>query len=394
MPPHARPRTTLPALVALAAFSGCGDASGDRGGFRVETLNGISHSVADAAPLQDGPVLELAWEAPSEADVLDGSAWSDPGQLAAGVGGVAVADAQIARVHLFTADGRRAGSFGRRGEGPGELAGGMTIALHGDTVFVQSGMRPAIQLFRRSGEHVGSIGATDGMSSGFTFLPGTGFLRSVFTPTPGQSSASWSILGLDGEPRDVELPGTHPLQPQAQEVGEGCWRRGGLGSNVVEVDCTFPLLRVVDPSGTVIREHRIDRSPIEVTPEMLRIVVDRRRQAMSAELGAVPAAQRQAMQGLIDQMLRQTEEQFRWLPVMRGVAGSPSGHRIVVWEQVPQEFEAEESVLHVLDGEGRYLVREPIDAPLAAMAVGDELLYVLRIDGVTGLKRLVAYRLP
>ena len=94
-------------------------------------------------PIEQGPVLEPAWGAPREAKLLDGTEWSNPMQVYAYDQGVAVADPQITRVHLFGPEGARAGSFGRRGDGPGELQGSLIVAAWGDTVFVQSGGRPA-----------------------------------------------------------------------------------------------------------------------------------------------------------------------------------------------------------------------------------------------------------
>lgn len=386
-------RTSVLSLFAAVALAGCGE-EGSRGdGFRIETFDGVSHSVAEPMPIEQGPVLEPAWEAPREAELLDGTEWSNPTQIYAYDQGVVVADPQITRVHLFRPEGARAGSFGRRGDGPGELQGALMLAAWGDTVFVQSGGRPAIQLFRSSGEHLGAIGQTEAMSFGFIFLPGRGFLRSLFLPRAGQAENRWNLLALDGESTEVALPGPHPLQPQAEAGPESCWRRGPLGADLLELDCTTPLVRVVDPTGTVLREHRIDRGPIDATSGMLRRMVDYRRDAMVPSLRDVPAAQRETLNRVIEEMIRQTEA-TRWIPVMRGVAGSPSGHRIVLWEQWPQEFEPDESVLHFLDGEGRYLLREPVNASLAAVAVSDEHVYLLRIDPDTGLRRLVAYPLP
>jgi hypothetical protein len=387
-------RRILPALVL--ALQGCGDgtAPGDPT-FRVDTLDGVPHSVAaDAPELGEGEVV-LLWEAPPEAELLDGATWANPVRVSADERGVAVVDPQLAQVHLFSPDGAREGSVGRRGSGPGELTAIGVVTLRGDTLLIHDSSRLPVQLFHRTdGSYLGSLGTGEGFGLELHHLRGVGILRAYVIPMPGQMDRNWFFIPFEApdERRPFSPPGTHSLQPQAAEGEEGCWRRGVSGALLIEVDCTFPLLRLVDETGEVVREHRIDRGPRRTSPEALE---ELRRNLESEMRMEVPATMPSAM---VDQMVQQfvggAVEQNRWTQVIRAVTGSPSGERILIWEQLPQGFQPTESVLHLLDGEGRYLVRMPFDIPLASVAVTDDRLYVLAPDPETDLRRLRAYGLP
>jgi hypothetical protein len=401
--PTVRPR--LPTLARVAVLvptlaAGCGgDGAGERADFRVETFDGIPHSVAADAPERVEAALELLWEAPTTAELLDGSDWANPSQIAADAGGVAVSDPQLGRVHLFSPEGERIRSVGRRGSGPGELNGPGTLALHGDTLVVQDTGRLALQLFRRSdGEYAGSVGAGEGMSFGFQYLWGTGIVRSAAVPSAGGMEQEWIFLplggseGEEGERQAFQVPGTHPLQPEAAEGGSGCWRRAGLGPHLLEVDCTFPLVRVVSRDGEVLREHRIERQPRLTDPEVLERL---RRSIEETMRGTAPAnVPAETFDQMVGQMVAQTVEQNRWARMVRGVAGSPGGDRIVIWEQLPSGFDPATAALHVLDGEGRYLLRAEFQETFQSLAVSDDRVYVLVPEPETDLRRLRAYRMP
>lgn len=385
--PSARPLAPL-LTGAVALVSGCADSDpGDR--FRVETLDGVPHSVAADAPEWSDATLELLWEAPPPDELLDGADWANPTQLAANHHGVAVLDPQLSRVHLFAPDGTRAGSVGRRGEGPGELTRPTQLAVLGDTIFVHDGRRPALQLFSRSGDHLGGFAPVEGMSFVLHHLEGVGVIRSSVVPAPGQTEQRWYVFGYDEETRPLAFPGDHPLQPQVQEGGTGCWRRSGAGARLLELDCTFPLVRVVGPDGEVLREHRIERAPELSAPDALAAMEERMRDALG-RMGPAPAVPT----AMVDEMVQREVERNRWSPVFRGAAGTVSGERLVLWEQLPDDLGGSDAVLHVLDGEGRYLVRQAMDGPLQAVAVTEDRIYVLASDPDTGLRSLRAYRMP
>lgn len=380
---HLVPRALAVSLLLVAA---CG---GDSPGadFRIESHDGISHSVAPDAPEQGEHELELLWEAPSSAERLEGSRWANPTQLAADASGVAVLDPQLSQVHIFTRDGERTGSLGRSGDGPGELAQGISIALHGDTVVVHDFSRPALQLFTRGGDYLGGFATTEGVSFGFYYLAGAGVLRSSLLPASGQPEQQWMFSGFDGAEAPFRLPADHPLQPHVAEGEAGCWRRATAGAYLLELDCTFPLARIVDRTGEVVREHRIDRLPEPASPEALEALRELMAERMGASAGAVPPA-------MVRRMVDQQTERNRWLQAMRGIAGSPSGDRIVLWEQLSGDLGGGDATLHILDGEGRYLFRAPLGVPLTALAVAEDRIYALAPDPETDLKTLQAFVLP
>jgi hypothetical protein len=359
---------------------------GDRADlFHVEVVDGIHRSVAADRP-EGGSALELLWEAPPPDEVLDGASWANPSALAADDAGVAVLDPQLHRVHLFRPDGTRGGSFGRRGQGPGELSNPVDVALHGDTVMVRDPRRPALQLFSRSGDYLGGFAAVDGFSFAFHPLGAAGVVRSSVVPGPGrQAEQTLWLIGFDDRRTQVQLPGDHPLQPGVSDGGVGCWRRAGAGSYLVEVDCTFPLVRVLSAEGRLLREHRIDRLPQQSSPAEIETMVAMIRAGL-AEMRSDPAF----LQSMVDQAL----ERNRWARVMEGVAGSPSGHRVVLWEQRSIDLGGGDATLHLLDGDGRYLVRYELGASIQAVTVTDARIYLLASDPQSDLRTLRTYRLP
>jgi hypothetical protein len=192
------------------------------------------------------------------------------------------------------------------------------------------------------------------------------------------------VIDYAGERRTIPLSGDHPLQPHVEEGGSGCWRRATAGPRI-EMDCTFPLVRAVSAEGEVLREHRIDRAVQRTSPELLAAMEATIREGM-AEAGS-PA---EFVRRIVDQAI----ERNRWAPLMRGAMGTVQGDRIVLWEQLSNDFGDHPATLHILDGEGRYLARQDMGLPLQAVAITDSRIHLLALDPDTGLKRLRTYRMP
>jgi hypothetical protein len=372
--------------MGAALLAGCGPDGPDL--FRVEVVDGIPHSVAVDAPERGDASLELLWEAPSRDEIMDGAEWANPTQLTANDRLVAVLDPQLARVHVFTPDGDRAGSFGRRGGGPGEFTNPVALAVHGDTIMVRDPRRPAVQLFDRTGAYLGGFAEVEGLSFAFYHLDGVGVLRSSVVPRPGTTEQQLILIGYDGERRAITLPGDHPLQPHVREGDSGCWRRSAPGPHLVETDCSFPLIRVLDADGRILREHRIDRAP-RATPEDQLDAMEAMMRRQMGQVGGNSAAPE-----FIQEMVDRSRNQNRWHSVMRMALATPSTDRLVLWEQISNDLGGGDGTLHLLDGEGRYLLRHEMGAPLRDVAVADRRIYVLMSDPATELKTLRAYRIP
>ncbi len=389
--PHA---SKVPSLLALALLlAACAEQADPDPTVRVDTLGGVEHTVADAHPERGDEGLEFLWRAPDEATVFEGTDWSNPMQIAMSEDHIAVLDAQTARVHLFTPEGQRNGSFGRSGEGPGELSNPTGLGIHGDSILVASMMgTPALQWFGLDGSYRGHAGGQGaGVMAAAHFLPGKGILRQVLMMGGGGSGPSWEYVDLGDERHPFELPGNHPMQPHVADGGDGCWRRGTAGPNLVQVDCSFPLVRLVDTSGNVVREHRIDRAP-QRTPE------ERIEQAIDGLAGNIRISGDEVPQAMIDQLMTQQEErlreQYAWTPVISMVTGSTSGSRILLLEQIPESLGGGPATLHVLDSDGHYLVRHTLDHRIRSLAASDTQLVVMVEDDEIGLRHLEAYRLP
>lgn len=386
-------RSLLPwtvALVVTLAACGGGEGSAEGGHLTTETVNGVEHTVAADVPELDGG-LELLWRAPDQAAVLEGVDWADPTWVAADQDRVAVLDPMTGRVHLFDSEGRRAGSFGRTGQGPGELSRAVSVGLHGDSILVTSLLgHPSLQWFGSDGSYLGSM-SDAGVAGAAYFLPGVGIIRQRVSLTAGGSTPEWEFLDLEGVSHPISLPGDHPMQPQVQDGGEGCWHRGPAGPNLVELDCSFPLLRLVDPTGRVLREHRIAQAPRRTPEELMQRAVDQVEAGMRSSSEDVPP---EMAARLIAALVERLQSQYLWMPRMARVAGSPSGHRIVAVEQLPEDFGGGPGTLHILADDGRYLARVALPHRVRSVAASNTLLVVMAEDEATGLRHLEAYRLP
>ncbi len=394
MPPRPRsPSSPFPCLIATlvaSSLTACGGDAGSEASLRVETVGGIEHTVAADHPERGDERLEFLWRAPDEAAVRDGSEWANPTNIALNENYIAVLDPQLSRVHLFTSDGERAGSFGQSGEGPGELARPMSLAVHGDSIMVAETLRvPSLQWFDREGRYIGgTIESDPGSGAGAIFLPETGILRPIAVSEAGQV---WEYMSLAGESWPFELPGNHPMQPHVADGGDGCWRRGAAGPHLVEVDCAFPLVRVIDVHGQVVREHRIEREPVRTPDELIEEAILRIEEGMQASAAGAPP---DLVNQIIQRQLESIRTNFVWTPFMRSALGSSSGHRIILVEQLPENLAPQPATLHILDAEGRYLARHAFDHRLGAVAASDTQLVVMVEDPETGLRHMEAYRLP
>jgi hypothetical protein len=90
-------------------------------------------------------------------------------------GNVLVLDYKLCCVKRFTPDGAYLGSFGREGEGPGELrgAGEMTVTANGSIVIYES-LNRRFSVFDARGGHLKSVGWFEGMRMCWGLATGSG----------------------------------------------------------------------------------------------------------------------------------------------------------------------------------------------------------------------------
>lgn len=123
-----------------------------------------------------------------------------------------VLDGRGTQVHRIDESGDLLGSFGRGGEGPGELRRPVAIASHGDTVIVLDGAD--LHLFDLDGDHVADRRvALGGCPTGFArdlLSQQTGLLVLVDCRTPDR--VGWAVIldAIDGPARTLSVRASDP----------------------------------------------------------------------------------------------------------------------------------------------------------------------------------------
>jgi hypothetical protein len=160
VPGHASsvPAPALVALLAVPLLAACGAEDRAGAGAAVTDSAGVA-IVQMAAP----PAVEWVLDAEPELEIATGAAEeAEPLHQVAGVvelaGRIYVANGGSRQVLVHDAEGRRTGSFGRRGDGPGELRTlSALLALPGDSLLTwDSGLR-RFQVYDEHGRYARSF---------------------------------------------------------------------------------------------------------------------------------------------------------------------------------------------------------------------------------------------
>jgi hypothetical protein len=132
------------------------------------------------------------------------------GIVAAADGRMFVADGGDRRVLRFAADGGYLGSFGREGQGPGELLNIFSMAIAGDRIVIEDLRNGRLSVWTTEGEHV----ADHSLDKELMDLEGVGNEGFASTFTSGEADGGRRLVaaihGLDGSERarlfDVPAP--------------------------------------------------------------------------------------------------------------------------------------------------------------------------------------------
>lgn len=312
MPDHPGPVSrgiSLSFLVLLGPvlLAGCGgDGAGEAARVTVDTVAGVEELTY---PESSGPQLD--WTV--DTVLVLGSAMAEPeyqfgmpddAQLAGdGQGHIYVADGEGARVLRYGPDGRHVATYGREGEGPGELKMPLGVAVGpGDTVWVNDPVNRRITGYPRDGgePRVVSYPRRDVFPAAQVARRDGGFLLVIGTITRPGEPIPEPLLLTDAvlEPLDtLWRPPPSPVDIVQLDMGDRAftlgltrefwpefeWRplSGSAGGAVVRDSADY-VFRIIAGDGAVLRVVR--RNP----PARVATETDRQRErdrVLEGELG-------------------------------------------------------------------------------------------------------------
>lgn len=284
------------ALLLTALAGACGRESGQVAAAGVREP--IVRDSAGVRIVENGEALAGGWRAVAEPLFRVG--WDPDGPLFTWVqsgqilpdGGALVGDFRSGKIYRIGPDGSLLGTWGPKGEGPGEYQALDAILLRGDSILVSDGRLRRVTLLSLDGEvlatrrlagtflHQASTILTDGR---LLLVPGDGY------GGVGETRSAWvfetqPILTVDpdGGTADTlaELPhlrrwyGTPGASPGPVPV-KG--RAGGFGDGFAWARSDKREIRWYDRSGRLVQVARWDEEPVPLNTEW------RRRMALISE---------------------------------------------------------------------------------------------------------------
>lgn len=390
-----RPSIILAAAVATAlAACGGGDAGGTGGeGVAVDTVAGVERTLwprAGGEVLYRGvdTVATIGAAFGGEGLVLASVPGGRTGLAADGRGTLWVLDAGERRIHRFDSAGTRTASWGRRGEGPGELEapGGLT-AGPGDSVWVYDWRLDRLTVFADRGGGFRTLSpSAEGalLSAALAPLLGGFHLqqaRSRPSLMGGPQDRTMMVLRFapDGSVTDTTAAMEQPPEKQVQmgSSEEGAVRFTLLepefapelswallpGARVAVSDTAAYRIRVVDDSGREIRRFGRRGEPRPVT---------------GADREAARARRFEDTDSATARRLVEAMTFADVVPRIQALAAAPDGR---LWVRTAPGEAGGESGIDVFDAGGRLLGRA-VDVPwphafvaprLVARVVRDEL---------------------
>lgn len=421
--PH-HPRAAQPAstasfgLLIVAALGGCGGDGGPPSAeVVVDTVEGVIRLTHGEAP---GPALGWTVDTVAVIGEVMGEEEYQFGRLSEdavagdGAGHVLVLDRQLVRVLEYGPDGRHVATYGRQGNGPGELSFPGSLDLGpGDTLWVTDMVNRRLTGYPRAGGDPRTIPYPDASSfpsAQVEAVPGA-FLQSLAPfgpPEEGQEDRGEPLVRFDADLRPLDTLWTAPPEPsdvvQMELGGQGIvlrmasqfwpafeWRALSDGS-VVVADTVDYLLRVLDGDGTLRRVIRRD-PPARATTEADREAV-RQRVLAEADSGrgvtfGSGGPDREAQRRIAEERVSHMSFADR-IPRIRGLRIDPADR---IWVGVAADTApAEVGRIDIYHRDGR-LLGELHDVPLPAAFAGHDRLVSVWTDEL-GVPRLVVMQVP
>lgn len=414
-----RPRTAIPILVAFLAIAGC---SGDEGAphltAAVDTVDGIPRISYPAEPA--GP---LGWSLDTVAILGDAFAEDvyqfdqvSTGGLASDLdGNLYVLDRQGGRVLKYGPDGRHRATFGRKGEGPGELSQPISLAVGpGDTAWVsdfsnsrltgyprdggdprtiplpgegvipgerlaalEGGfitlMRPLFGLSRGSGGRmqVARPGQEDGEDAGPPVLP---VMR--LTPSLEPTDTLWASPEPPMDMVQLEAAGRIMVTMMSREYHPEFQWAGFPDGGIVVSDSAAYVLHVLDADGRRVRTIVRDPPPRSTTDADRELARERVREQSAGGIrigGSGPDEETR------NRMLEQRLEKMTFADVIPRVVELRTDPADRIWVGVSEDTPDEVDRIDVYRRDGT-LLGEIRDFPMPDVFLGPDRIGVLRRD--------------
>ena len=201
-------------LALLAACESSGDSTPNGLGVVIEDSAGVIIVNNDPAP----PGSRLPWQFGEQPSLSIGSVDSGEADQLFRVtdatrlpdGRIVIANSGSNELRVFNADASHAGTWGGRGEGPGEFTSFSPTAVAlwpGDSIAAPNPWGTRLSLFDRDGNHgrdvpldASLLNVVDLLPDGKIFTSGSGGMNREMTGSSGlvRSKADWAVLASDG----------------------------------------------------------------------------------------------------------------------------------------------------------------------------------------------------
>ena len=407
-----RALATIPVIVLLAASCGGGDAAPDRATAVVDTVEGVERwsYPADAAGALDWSVDTLAVLGDAFAEDEYQFAEVSWQRLAADrSGNLYVLDRQGSRVLKYDADGRHLASYGRKGEGPGELSQPLGLALGpGDTVWVSDFSNRRLTGFPPEGGDPRTLAYADneGVPSPMLAALDGGFIQAfrplfAFGGPPGAGGDDGGeprrlpLIRLDESAAPVDTLWTIPEPPTDMvqiEAGDRMmimmmsreftpafqWQAFSDGS-VVLSDTSAYLLRFLDARGNVQRLIERGPPPRAVTEADREAARQRLRDAEERGGTRISMGGGGPSDEMRERILEQRLEKMTFAPELPRIVSLRVDPRDRVWVGVAGEVPDSVTRIDVYDRDGR-LLGEVRGVPMPDVFLDGDRVGTLRVD--------------
>ena len=377
-------------LVLSAACEGSGDATSAGLGVVVEDSAGVTIVTNDPA----APDSRLPWQFSAQPSLSIGSVTSGDADELFQVqdamrltdGRIVIANSGSSEIRVFNADGSHAGTWGRRGEGPGEFTyGPSAVGLWpGDSIAALNPGGRRLSLFDMNGNHGRDVAFDASLSNANDLLPDGKIVTSsvMLEPETPESSnlvryiTEWAVLDADGTPHaslgeflvtedwtirrpDGSIEGSSP-HPFGRRTSTAVW--GELVA--IGVQDSYEI-KAFAADGSLVRIVRRNGDPESPTQEDLDALFDRM-------LGNVPGEARAGAMSMLEGMPLVDS-----YPAFEEIVSDLAGY---LWVREYRMLGEGDAVWTVFDSEGR--IEGLVETPprLNIFEIGEDYVLGLAMD--------------